>query len=363
MVAGVATGAIDSLLDVDQSAVAGGTMVGLHAHRDVAQVRDKASGPDGRAVSVADRHVADSGAVFVGDANVSSISRHTKGFQLLTSRGKVSADTVLLATNGYTGKRPVPALRRRLLPVGSYAIVTEPLPGELFDRLRDHGVGIPGQRVVDLGTGTGTVARQLAARGCEVTGIDPDTRLMAEAARLGEAEGVTVEYREATAEHTGLAGHSFDVVTAGQCWHWFDRPAAVAECRQLLRPGSGRLVIAHLDWIPLPGNVVEATERLIESHNPAWTMGGRHGMWPQWIPDVHAGGFEAIETFSFDLDIPYTHDAWRGRIRASAGITVLDDEQRRRFDAALADLLDRSFAADTLSIPHRVWAMVAAAPS
>ena len=43
--------------------------------------------------------------------------------------------------------------------------------------------------------------------------------------------------------------------------------SAALEARRLLAP-SGRLVIAHFDWLPLPGNVVEATEALIKAHNP-----------------------------------------------------------------------------------------------
>ncbi|MEM8705612.1 MAG: class I SAM-dependent methyltransferase, partial [Actinomycetota bacterium] len=188
-----------------------------------------------------------------------------------------------------------------------------------------------------------------------------DARLMAEGATLAETDGVMVTWHQATAESTGLDDASADVVTAGQCWHWFDRPAALAETRRLLTPG-GRLAIVYLDWIPLPGNAVAATERLIEAHNPSWTMGGGHGMWPQWVPDVQASGFSQVETFSFDLEIPYTPEGWRGRIRASAGITVLDDDARAAFDAELAELLAQDFPGERLSLDHRVWAMVAAAP-
>ena len=243
-----------------------------------------------------------------------------------------------------------------------YAAYRAGFPPLLFDRLADFGIGISGQRIIDLGTGTGTVARQLAGRGCDVVGVDPDVRLMAEGAAMTAADGVAVEWHEGTAESTGLADDGADVVTAGQCWHWFDRPAAVAEARRVLRPRQGRLAILYLDWIPLAGNPIAATERLIERHNPLWMMGGGHGMWPQWVPEVQAGGFEQIETFSFDLDISYTPEAWRGRIRASAGITVLDDAAKAAFDTELAALLAAEFPGETIAMAHRVWAMVARNP-
>lgn len=56
--------------------------------------------------------------------------------------------------------------------------------------------------------------------------------------------GVSVGYVAARAEQTGLPDPSFDAVTAGRCWHWFDRDRAAQEARRVLRSG-GRLVIGH----------------------------------------------------------------------------------------------------------------------
>ena len=40
------------------------------------------------------------------------------------------------------------------------------------------------------------------------------------------------------AEAVEAADGAFDAVTAGQCWHWFDRPAAATECPRVLRAGG-----------------------------------------------------------------------------------------------------------------------------
>jgi SAM-dependent methyltransferase len=235
-------------------------------------------------------------------------------------------------------------------------------PERFFERLAGFGVGRPGQRALDLGTGTGSVARGLARRGCAVTGIDPAAALLDEARRLDRAAGVEISYLVGRAEATGLAARSVEVVTAGQCWHWFDRRLAARETARVLRP-RGFFVIAYFDWLPLAGNVVEATERLILAHNPAWTMAGGNGIHGRWLADAAGAGFEEIETFSFDLAVPYTHEAWRGRIRASAGVAAsLPPDGVRRFDAALAALLAGDFPAEPLQVPHRIWAMIARAP-
>lgn len=235
-------------------------------------------------------------------------------------------------------------------------------PPSMFERLDAYGVGRPGQEVLDVGTGTGTVARSFALRGCHVTGIDPSSELLDQARQLDLGAGVRVDHRVGTAEATGLPDASADVVTAGQCWHWFDRGAAAVEARRVLRH-NGTIVICHFDWLPLVGNVVEATEALIVEHNPRWPAAGGLGMYPQWTPDVAGAGFVNIETFSFDEDVPYSHEAWRGRVRASAGVAAsLSAEAVQRFDARHAAMLEERFPSGPLGVPHRVWALVARTP-
>lgn len=235
-------------------------------------------------------------------------------------------------------------------------------PDSFFERLVEHGIGRSGETVVDLGTGTGSLARGFARRGCQVIGIDPAEEMLLAARELDRSAGVNVEYRVARAEDTGLADAAFDVVTAGQCWHWFDRPRAAVEVARILKP-DGSLLIAHFDWIPLAGNIVRATEELIEHHNPNWKMGGGLGLHPLWLRDLGEAGYRSLETFSYDVDAVYTPEAWRGRIRASAGVGAsMPAERVEAFDEELADLLASSFPGSLLQVPHRVFAIVARAP-
>lgn len=56
-----------------------------------------------------------------------------------TARGSIRAGNVIIATNGYTGKDASPELARRLVPVKSYQIATEPLPADLLAELIPNG--------------------------------------------------------------------------------------------------------------------------------------------------------------------------------------------------------------------------------
>jgi SAM-dependent methyltransferase len=230
-------------------------------------------------------------------------------------------------------------------------------PPSLFARLRERGVGIPGQRVLDLGTGTGALNRGFARAGCQVTGLDISPQLLEQARALDRAESLSTEYVLAPAEVTGLPDAAFDLVSAGQCWHWFDRPRAAAEARRLLVAG-GKILIAHFDWLPLPGNVVAATEALILQHNPAWPYAGAAGVYPRWFADLSVAGFELLESFSYDTAVEYSHEGWRGRIRASAGVAAsLSPDRVAVFDGELAALLARDFPQEPLRVPHRVFAL------
>jgi glycine/D-amino acid oxidase-like deaminating enzyme len=74
------------------------------------------------------------GAQIVSHCRVNAIERQGDHFLLHTARGVVKARHVIVATNGYTGNL-TPWLRRRIIPIGSYIIATEPIAPELMDRL------------------------------------------------------------------------------------------------------------------------------------------------------------------------------------------------------------------------------------
>jgi len=243
-----------------------------------------------------------------------------------------------------------------------YSAHRQGFPPAFFQRLADANLIGPGQRVLDIGTGTGTLARGAAQAGSRVTAIDIAPELLAEARKLDAQAGVEVAYHVSPAEQIALPDTSFDLVMAGQCWHWFDRAQAAQEVKRLLVPG-GSVVIAHLDWIPLPGNVVNATEQLILAHNPAWAMHGGSGLYPAWLTDLATAGLTSIETFSFDLNLMYTPAAWRGRIRASAGVAAsLSPQAVEVFDEELRQMLAERFPQNPLPVHHRVWAVSARKP-
>ncbi|MHC4900897.1 MAG: class I SAM-dependent methyltransferase [Planctomycetota bacterium] len=228
------------------------------------------------------------------------------------------------------------------------------LPESFFDRLERH-VSLAGADVLDVGTGPGPAALAMARRGAQVTGIDKSPEQIDAAQRRALARGLVpqTEFLVGSAENTELAACSFDVVTASQCWHWFDHDAALREANRVLRPG-GLLVVAHYCYLAGHSRVAARTEELILEHNPGWTMAGWDGVYPKHIDGLQQQGLRLVEQFCF------THASWRGRIRTCNGVGsgVMTDGQVAAFDAALAEMLRREFPEEPLLIEHRVWAVI-----
>ena len=106
-------------------------------------------------------------------------------------------------------------------------------PDAAVDRLVARaGVG-PGDRVADLGAGTGIFTALLAARGLVVDAIDPSDAMRAQA-----PPHPAVTWRAGTFEATGLDDGAVRWITAAQAFHWADPPRALPELHRVLAAGG-----------------------------------------------------------------------------------------------------------------------------
>jgi SAM-dependent methyltransferase len=209
----------------------------------------------------------------------------------------------------------------------------------------------PGPDVLDVGCGTGIVARQFQAAGCRVLGVDPDARM----AELARRHGLEVEVT--TFEAWESAGRVFDAVVAGQAWHWVDPVAGPARAARTLRPG-GRLAVFWNAFQP-PPDVAEAfaaVYRKVMPDSPLFRGGaGISG------PDAYlglcaraadgmreAGAFGQPEQWRFDWDRRYTRDEWLDQVPTSAFWAQMPAAGQRELLAGIGAAVDAAGGSFTM---------------
>lgn len=240
--------------------------------------------------------------------------------------------------------------------VSDYAAHRPAFAPRLLEKLRALHIGLPGQRILDIGAGTGLLGRGLLAAGAKVIECEPSLDLL----RMAESPMRVA----AAAEMLPFEDHSFEAATAAQCWHWFDRLAAPREIRRVLQPG-GVVAIIYQTHLPLENTLAHATEALILKHRPRWRHAGAVGVNGQALKDLQAAGFAEIESFTFDVLIPFTPIVWRGYVRTWSAVgPSMSAEMLTRFDDELAELLTTSqWSASEHLVPHRVFVASARSPS
>jgi ubiquinone/menaquinone biosynthesis C-methylase UbiE len=233
-----------------------------------------------------------------------------------------------------------------------YAKYRDIYPDSLYQFLLSRGIGLPGQNILDLGTGTGVFPRAMHAHGARFTGIDISAEQIGKARDLSETQGMEIDFIVRPAEDTGLPSGAFDVVTAFQCFAYFDKEAVLPEIRRLLKK-EGVLVIVWMAWLPFEDRVAKAAEDLVLKYNPSWTGAGYRGG-VQALPERSKRYFLLRETREYDEKIPFDFESWMGRIRACRGVSAaLPPEKVAEFDAEHEKLL-RSLTMEPFKILHRI---------
>lgn len=213
-------------------------------------------------------------------------------------------------------------------------------PESFYQKILEQGLCTAGQNVLDLGTGTGVLPRNLYRFGAHFTGTDISKPQIEQAAKLSAERNMDIEYIVTSAEEVDFPENSFDVITACQCFMYFNKDILVPKMVQMLKPG-GRFAELFLAWLPDEDPIARESEELVLKYNPGWT-GAHYRRFQINTPAWSRSNFEVQAKIHFDTPVRFTRESWAGRIRSCRGVGAsLPEDQIQAFDKEHMELLER----------------------
>ncbi len=206
-------------------------------------------------------------------------------------------------------------------------------PQEFWEMLHSLGVGQSEQKILDIGTGTGILPMNMKNYGGEYTGVDLSPEMIEQAEMLvPDANFVCADAHDLPFENS-----SFDVVTALQCWVYFDKEKLLRELHRVLKKDGG-LYIVFLTWLPDEDEIIRRSFELVKRYNPDWSgfMKRADRLDFHWL----SKDFSVETIMKKDLRLSFSRECWCDRMVASRGVgATLSEEKIVEFRDDLMDML------------------------
>jgi len=208
-------------------------------------------------------------------------------------------------------------------------------PEELFDFLTRAAAISPGDRLLEIGCGTGKATIPLARRGLQITALEMGPGLAA-AARRNLATFPDVEVVEGTFESWQPAPtERFDVLVVATAWHWLDPATRNRRAWELLRE-DGRLAVwsaGHV--VPATGDPFFAEIQSVYDEIGEGLPGGSRWFRPGELPDgaaeIEQGGvFEMVLVRRFDWEVTYDAEGYVRLLDTFSSHIAMDALRRER---------------------------------
>lgn len=229
-----------------------------------------------------------------------------------------------------------------------YAKYRDIYPQIFYDKIIARKLCVEGQHVLDLGTGTGVLPRNLCRYGAKWTGTDISEEQIVQARLL--SEGMDIDYYAIAAEDIDFPDCSFDVITACQCFWYFVHNRLMPKLLRMLKPG-GSILILYMAWLPFEDKIAGASEELVLKYNPKWSGAGET-MHPIEIPECYKENFDLVYREEYKLNVPFTRKSWNGRMKACRGIGAsLSEAEISKWEKEHMELL-KQIAPEEFDIVH-----------
>lgn len=162
--------------------------------------------------------------------------------------------------------------------------------------------------------------------------------------------GKDIDYYAVSAEKLDFPENSFDVITASQCFWYFDHETIMPRLRNMLKP-DGTLLVLYMAWLPFEDKIAGASERLVLKYSPEWSGAGET-LHPIYIPDCYSQSFETVHHEEYRLNVNFSRESWNGRMKACRGVGAsLSESELRQWEAEHLKLLSE-IAPEEFDVKH-----------
>ncbi|MGO9960152.1 MAG: class I SAM-dependent methyltransferase [Solirubrobacteraceae bacterium] len=256
------------------------------------------------------------------------------------------------------------ALPRRLVfgeVADSYDRHRPTYPQPLIDDLIGLAAVGAGDRVLEVGAGTGKATALFAARGLRVLAIEPSPS-MAALARRNCAENPGVEVVETDFERWDPAGETFALIYSAQAWHWIEPDVGYRRAREALASGG----VLGAFWNRPAWGRSELRNALIAAYevtvpdlkpdgplHPANEAPEGDDGWPAQID--RADGLHAPELRRYPWSISYTGDQYVGLLSTLSEVRLLQPARRRALLSAVRAAIETHGGTLQMPMVTRLW--------
>jgi SAM-dependent methyltransferase len=218
----------------------------------------------------------------------------------------------------------------------------------------------PGDRVLEIGCGTGQITVPLAERGLCISGLEPGADLAA-IARTKLAPYANAAIVERKFEDYDLPHEPFDLVVSATAFHWVDPEIRVAKAAMALQPG-GYLAIVDTHWGV--GKLRDTFNVRSQPCYECWEPEAESGFVPPVIADLpttrpelaDSPHFASIEHRLYEQVNHYSTASYLDLLRTFSNIRGLDATARDGLLACLGELIDSGFSGTlTRSDTRELW--------
>lgn len=226
-----------------------------------------------------------------------------------------------------------------------YEQVRPAYPQELVEQVVNYAQLETGDRILDVGAGTGKATRQFAATGHPIVALEPSPE-MAAVGRASCRGWPAVAVVQAEFERWTAPATAFKLVISAQAWHWIDPAVRYAKARAALKPGGALAVFwSHPDWpsAALGPVLDQAYHDAAPDFAPTGPMhpGTRQGdLIPDWEAEIApVSGFEQPEVRSFAWRQSYDAEQYVRLLSTHSDHIVLDPQVRTRLFDRVANAI------------------------